>query len=96
MGCAVLGGICAILCTFLPESPRYYFGTERYDDCRKSLRYIAKFNGVKDFKDPHFDAEDFIFVEDVDEDVEHSPGAVAKALRNDDTFDHLLEHQKRD
>ena len=33
-------------CLFLiPETPKYYISWKRFDEARKSLNYVAKFNG---------------------------------------------------
>ena len=94
---AALAGVCALLCFALPESPRYLFGTEDFDKCRKVLSYIARFNGVKNWEDPHFDAEDNIFIEADDLDgplSPQSPGGTAKQVE-DPKFDHLLDEKRQ-
>ena len=59
----------AILCLVIPESPRYLFGKERFDQCRESLVIIARRNGIKDFKPPRFEKEDEVLFEVDDVDV---------------------------
>jgi hypothetical protein len=41
----ILNFVTAILSFFIPESPKYLFGKERFDECRKSLQKIASGNG---------------------------------------------------
>jgi len=89
---AGISGLCALLGFFLPESPRYYFGIEEYDKCREVLAYIAKWNGVKNWEDPHFDAEDHIFIEAEDIDGVTSPNGTKKQVE-DTKFDHLLDEE---
>lgn len=36
-------------CLYLVESPRYLFGMEKFDECRKAMMIIAKRNGVTDY-----------------------------------------------
>jgi MFS family permease len=50
----ILNFVTAILSFFIPESPKYLFGKERFDEARKSLKTIASRNGVSDFKPPIF------------------------------------------
>ena len=46
-----------LFCQLLvPESPQYLYANKRFDDCRESLDYIAKFNG-KAMKSVNFDTE---------------------------------------
>jgi len=92
-----LAGVCALLCFVLPESPRYLFGTEDFDKCREVLAYIARFNGVKNWEDPHFDAEDNIFIEteDLDDPLSpQSPSGTGKQVE-DPKFDHLLDDKRQ-
>lgn len=41
--------ICAIGALFLPESPKFLITQKKYNEARKSLSYISKFNGVGNF-----------------------------------------------
>lgn len=46
--------ICIVLTSFtiicLPESPRYLYSYNRFEETRESLAMVAKLNGVKEFK----------------------------------------------
>ena len=44
-----LNFITAILCFTIPESPKYFFAKERFDECRESIAIIARRNGVHDY-----------------------------------------------
>ena len=35
-----------VFCPFVPESPKLLFEKEEYENCRKALRTIAKWNGT--------------------------------------------------
>jgi len=37
-----------LTCLFIPESPKYLIGSRQLNEARKSLSYIAKFNGVSE------------------------------------------------
>lgn len=60
---AVLG------CFYICESPRYLFGMERFEECRKTMVYIAKRNGVKDYEEPTFEEESVMMIEEAGGDV---------------------------
>jgi hypothetical protein len=64
----ILNFVTAILSFFIPESPKYLFGKERFDECRQSLKTIASRNGVSDFKPPIFLHENTLHIEIDDED----------------------------
>ena len=64
----ILNFITAILSFFIPESPKYLFGKEKFDDARKSLKTIASRNGVSNFKPPIFEHENTLHIEVDDED----------------------------
>jgi hypothetical protein len=36
---------------FIPEAPRYLYFKDKFDECEKSLNYIARVNGIKVEKD---------------------------------------------
>lgn len=42
---------------FLPESPKYLYSKQKFDEARASLNYIARFNGKKPLKIFLFDDE---------------------------------------
>jgi len=54
---AFLTGVSNIAMFLMPESPKFYYGQKNYDLARKSLRYIARFNKVKDYQECVFDSE---------------------------------------
>lgn len=56
--------LAAIGCFYVVESPRYLFGMERFEDCKKVLAVIASRNGVKDYQEPVFEDEDALFIEE--------------------------------
>jgi hypothetical protein len=56
----------AFMCAFIPESPRWYFGMERFEESRAIINKLGSLNGVKDFKCERFDEEFDIFVEEAD------------------------------
>lgn len=64
----ILNFITAILSFFIPESPKYLFGKEKFDEARNSLKKIASGNGVSDFKPPIFEHENTLHIEVDDED----------------------------
>jgi len=35
---------------YLPESPKFLHSKERYDEARNSLSFVARVNGIKNFK----------------------------------------------
>ncbi len=88
----ILLNILALIgCLYITESPRYLFGMERFEDCKKVLTLIAARNGVKDYKEPVFDDEDVLFIE---EEVEltnkiNPSGPVALPEQQ---FEHLIEN----
>jgi predicted ABC-type sugar transport system permease subunit len=41
--------VAIICCYYLVESPRYLFGMEKFEECRKIMILIAKRNGVLDY-----------------------------------------------
>lgn len=40
--------LCCLALFFIPESPKYLYSKRRYEEAKKVIRYIAKFNRVKD------------------------------------------------
>jgi hypothetical protein len=87
--------ITAILCFFIPESPKYLFGKEKFDECRKSLATVASRNGVVDYHPPKFAIEDELLIEIDDEDelaMLHKERSTMKMKESilDEKFDHLL------
>ena len=54
-----IGGIITMLVTFalLPESPKFLYAKQKYEEARKSLEYIASFNGVQTYQAFIFDNE---------------------------------------
>jgi len=53
-----IGGILTLITAlFLPESPKYLYTQQRFEEARKSLNYIAKVNGIRKRKDFVFDNE---------------------------------------
>ena len=54
----IMSFLSIVCCYFLPESPKYLYGKRRYDDARKALYYIQRFNNKKNTsKDFKFDLE---------------------------------------
>jgi len=49
---------CIIGSLFIPESPKFYLSKKRWDDARKSLSSIARFNRLEPFN-RKFDRENF-------------------------------------
>lgn len=49
-----LNVVAVIGCVYICESPRYLFGMEKFDECRKAMVYIAMRNGKKDYQEPIF------------------------------------------
>ncbi len=58
----------------IPESPKYLYSKKRYDDARKALAYIAKFNRVKNY------SNDFLFDAEVVQKPELPNNVVAKSM----------------
>lgn len=81
----VLNFVTAFLCFLIPESPRYLYGIDKFDECREALATIARRNGVTDFKPPHFEKEDELLMEIDDEDAIDEIKA-----RKTEAFGHLL------
>jgi hypothetical protein len=46
---AVLTAISAVGVYFLPESPKFYLSTKRYDEARDAINFIARTNGRREF-----------------------------------------------
>jgi hypothetical protein len=46
---AVLTVVSAVGVYFLPESPKFYLSTRRYDEAREAINFIAKTNGKREF-----------------------------------------------
>jgi hypothetical protein len=46
--------VAIIGCFYLIESPRYLFGMENFEECRKIMILIAKRNGVENYEEPTF------------------------------------------
>ena len=60
--------ISAILCIWVPESPRYLYGINDLEGCAKALAAIAAGNGVEDYQPAKFEVEYEIMVDNVDGD----------------------------
>jgi Sugar (and other) transporter len=52
-GITSVGLICGVACGigayFMPESPKFLISIRKYDEARKSINYIAKFNNQEPF-----------------------------------------------
>lgn len=87
-----LNTIALIGCFYLVESPRYLFGMEKFDECRKVLKIIALRNGLKDYQIGAFEDEAIVMIESSEEVqaavVNHSSGIKPE---NEGQFEHLLE-----
>ena len=46
---AVLTVVSAVGVYFLPESPKFFLSTRRYDEAREAINFIAKTNGKREF-----------------------------------------------
>ena len=46
---AVLTVVSAVGVYFLPESPKFFLSTRRYDEAREVINFIAKTNGKREF-----------------------------------------------
>jgi predicted ABC-type sugar transport system permease subunit len=46
--------LAVIGCFYVVESPRYLFGMEQFEECRKVMMVIAKRNKVSDYEEPTF------------------------------------------
>lgn len=57
-------------CAYITESPRYLYGMERFEECRKVLRKIALRNGVENYDDAVFPEESELMIESSDDPVE--------------------------
>jgi OCT family organic cation transporter-like MFS transporter 4/5 len=62
---AGLNVLLAILIWFVPESPRWYFGMERFEEARAIIDKMARLNG-KDFRCERFQEEFDIYIEEAD------------------------------
>jgi MFS family permease len=51
--------LCLVATFFMPESPKYLMSKKRYNDARKALTYISKFNGKSTAFTNLFDKEVF-------------------------------------
>jgi MFS family permease len=81
----ILNFVTAFICFVIPESPRYLYGRDKFDQCRESLAIIARRNGILDFKPPHFQKEDELLMEIDDEDAIDEIKS-----RKTEAFGHLL------
>jgi hypothetical protein len=45
----VLTAISAVGVYFLPESPKFFLSTKRYDESREAINFIARTNGRREF-----------------------------------------------
>ena len=97
----------AIVCYWVPESPRYLYGINELEKCSKVLAYIAKANGIKDYEMARFDVEYQIMVEDLDGDdgeeiavairpTEKTEEIKAPNDTKDGNFDSLLSQRDKD
>ena len=66
----ILNIIGLIGCAYLTESPRYLYGMERFEDCRKTLKVIAARNGIQDYSEAVFPEESELMIESSDDPVE--------------------------
>merc|ERR1712226_416961 len=66
-GTIILSGIALVLTFYVEESPRYLFGMEKFDECKRVLTSIAKKNGKKDYTEPTFAEENIILIENADD-----------------------------
>jgi MFS family permease len=66
----ILNLIGLIGCAYLTESPRYLYGMERFEDCRKTLKVIATRNGIQNYSDAVFPEESELMIESSDDPVE--------------------------
>jgi len=81
----ILNFLTAFMCFAIPESPRYLYGRDKFDECRESLSIIARRNGITDFKAPRFLKEDELLIEVDDEDAIEEIKS-----RKTENFGHLL------
>jgi len=59
---------------FVPESPRYLYGINKLDECKKVFNTVAKWNKIENYKTPEFEVDTLIIVGDVDEFEGDEPG----------------------
>jgi hypothetical protein len=81
----ILNFATCFICIVIPESPRYLYGKDKFDECREALAIIAKRNGVEEYEPPHFEKEDEILMEIDDEDAIDEINK-----RKTEAFGHLL------
>jgi len=67
--CSLSASIMGVFGYFLPESPTWCYGTERFEECRAMIARIAVWNRKHDYVNKKFEAEfdQLILVDDVDE-----------------------------
>lgn len=76
---------------YLTESPRYLFGMENFEECRKVMMTIAKRNKVLDYQEPIFDDEHIVMIEVEDGSQNINPsGPIRTTEPETQQFDHLL------
>jgi hypothetical protein len=97
-----LNFLTAFLCAFIPESPRWYFGMERFEESRATINKLASYNGVEDYTCERFDEEFDIFVEE----AEFTDGRITQGTRTTENretgtgvrgtknFSHLLASER--
>lgn len=69
-GSIVLSFICCFGMLYVEESPRYLFGMEKFEECKKVLTTIASKNGKKDYVEPTFSEENILLIENADDVIE--------------------------
>lgn len=67
-GTIILNGVALFGCIWITESPRFLFGRDKFEECKKVMVTIAKRNGVKDYEEPVFVEENILMIEN-DEDI---------------------------
>lgn len=88
-----LNFLTAFLSLLIPESPRYLFGMEKYEECRAVFRKLARGNGKGDVELPRFEEEYEICVETatmVEGEMRVSAAASGLPADQDENFKHLL------
>ena len=63
----------------LPESPRFLYSKERFDESKEALAHVASYNGVKDYKQENFKFD----AEVVEEDQEAGAAPSTKSAKVD-------------
>lgn len=84
-------------CLYITESPKYLFGMEKFEECRKVMVTIARRNGVKDYTEPSFDDENMILVESTEDVLDRiNPSGPLRTSEPDRNFEHLLIPNQED